>query len=273
MKKNYQLFASTSILAFTAFANPGWKIGADGKIELKDGNPIYVHADGTEGVIEAKTVGDLNAEAKRNRERYETAENDLKKFEGITDPVKAKEALELAKKIDQKKLLEIGEVDKLTDQIKAQFTEQVTELNKKLGETTSKLHNNQIAGIFAQSDFVRNNVAVPLDMFEATFRSNFKVEENGEIGAYGRDGNRINSKKNLGRFADPDEALQLLVEAHPSKDKIIAAPKNGGSGNNGNGGGRGTGRYVSRADFEKMSPAEQGSIATQAGKGELTITD
>jgi len=78
------------------------------------------------------------------------------------------------------------------------------------------------------------------------------------------------SKKNAGEFADPNEALELLVEMHPQKDTILKASGAGGSGNNGGGGARGAGRTMKRDDFLALSPADQSTIAT---KGETQIVD
>ena len=113
---------------------------------------------------------------------------------------------------------------------------------------------------------------MPTDFFEAAMRQNFKVE-NGEVVAYDRSGNRLMSKKSVGVYADPNEALEILVETHPQRDTILRAPTGGGSGNDGGGGGRGRGRIIKRDEFDKLTPIQQAESAALAGKGELQIVD
>lgn len=250
----------------------GWKLDAEGKPEMKDGNPIWIDANGGEISVAGDTINRLNGEARDLRTAKEAAETKLAAFKDIKDPALALKAIETVGKLDAKKLIDAGEVDKLTDTIKAQFTAEATELRKANGELQSKFDNSQINAVFAQSDFVRERLAVPRDMFEASFRSHFKIED-GKIKAFDRDGNQLMSKKNMGSPASPDEALELLVEMHPQKDTILKANTGSGSGNNGGGGGRGGGRFVKRADFEKMTATEQSATAEAMNKGELQIVD
>jgi len=110
-------------------------------------------------------------------------------------------------------------------------------------------------------------------MFRNTFGQYFKVDENGKVIANDPSGNLLLSKKNMGTPADPDEALALLVDMYPQKDAILKANTGGGTGNTGGGGHRGNGRFVKRADFEALTPAEQASTAAAQAKGEVTIVD
>lgn len=272
----YTLALATSVTFPVAFENKnGWKLDADGKIEMKDGNPVYVDASGREMVVDQSTVSRLNGEAKTHREAKEAAERELnelkEKFKDL-DPVKAREALDKLTQIDQKQLIDAGKVEEVKRQITETFQTQIAERDKKLSDLSSELDNTKISHLFSQSEFVRNNVAVPLDMFEATFRNNFKVE-NGKIVAYGRDGNPIYSPEKFSEHATPEEAFAILVDKHPNKDMILKAPDASGSGNNGNGGNGGRGRVMKRAEFEKLAPNKQAEHAAMQQKGELQIVD
>jgi len=268
MKKNIKL-----ALLFTAaaFNNAGWKMDENGKIETKDGNPIWIDANGGESVLDGGTIGRLNGEAKKLRERAEAAETAAKAFEGL-DPTKAREAIELASKIDQKQLIDAGKVEEVRNQISQQFQKEIAERDQKLTNLQSTLDNTMISNLFKGSEFIRDRVAVPLDMFESTFKGNFKVE-NGAIVAYDRAGNQIMSKKKIGEVADPSEALELIVEQYPQRDLILKANEGGGTGNNGGGGNRPGSRTVRRGDFEKMAPADQAATAAKQRAGEITIVD
>ncbi|QWY83174.1 hypothetical protein [Rhizobium phage RHph_X2_24] len=260
-----------ALLTATAFNNAGWKLDADGKIELKDGNPVYVDASGREMTVDSGTIGRLNGEAKTHREAKEAAEAKLKAFEGL-DPEAARKALDTVKNIDAKKLIDAGEVDKVRNEISQQFTAQLAEKDNALKASDDRYNNLLVSNLFANSDFIRERVAVPRDMFEASFKNNFKIED-GKVVAYGKDGNRLMSKQKIGEFADATEALEILVEQHPQKDIILKASDGNGTGNNGNGGNRGGSRTVKRADFEKLNPQQQAEVAGKARTGELQIVD
>lgn len=268
MKKNVRLLL---LITSAAFSNAGWKMDENGKIETKDGNPIWIDANGGESVLDGGTIGRLNGEAKKLRERAEAAENTAKAFEGL-DATKAREALELAGKIDQKQLIEAGKVEEVRNQISTQFQKEINERDQKLAQLQTTLDNTVISNVFKGSAFIRDRMAVPLDMFEAAFRDRFKVE-NGSVVAYDRAGNQIMSKKKIGEIADADEAIELIVESYPQRDLILKANEGGGTGNQGGGGNRGGNRTISRSDFENMRPAQQAEIAAKQRTGEIKITD
>jgi hypothetical protein len=269
-----RLFTTVSFLAFLSAhdnGTPGWKLDAEGKIVLKDGNPVYINASGQEQTVGGDTISNLNKESKAHRERAEAAEAKLKPFEGI-DVEAAKKALETVKNIDAKKLIDAGEVEKVKDQIKKEFTTQLEEKDKTTQTLQQRIDNMLVDGIFSNSTFVRDNIAVPQDMFQAAFRNNFKIED-GKIITYDKSGNRLMSKQRAGEYADPEEALQLLVEMHPQKETILKANPGSGTGNQGGGGNRGTGRVMKRAEFEKLPPAGQADISGKVSKGEMQLVD
>ncbi len=258
----------------TPFApDAGWKVSADGKsIEMKDGNPIWVDANGGEQVMQGDTISRLNTEAATLRKRAETAEGGLKAFDGL-DAETAKKAIETVGKIDAKKLIDAGEVDKVRDSMKSEFTGQITELANKNKTLQDRIDGMSIDAIFAGSEFIRERVAIPRDMFEASVRKHVVLDKDGKIVFNDKAGNRIMSKKNIGEHADAEEALALIVDAHPQRDTILRAENHGGSGNNGAGGGDGRGRKMSRSEFEKLPPMEQAEMAKQMGEGKVTITE
>ena len=261
-----------------AFENKaGWKMDGDKLAVDADGNPIFINAGGQEQSVKGDTITNLNAEAKRHRTDKEQAQAALDKYKGPdgkhVDPDAAIKAIDTVSKIDAKKLIDSGEVDRVREQIRGEFTAQLSEKDKALETLTGENNSLKIARVFDSSDFVRDGLAVPRDMFEATFGKNIKVGANGEIEFYGRDGNRLLSKKAAGEYAKGDEAFELLVEQHPQKDAIIKAPQQGGTGNNGQGGQRGQGRTMKRVDFEALDPGKQAEAAGQMAKGELSVVD
>jgi hypothetical protein len=272
------LAASSAATIAAAFDNAaGWKKDADGKLALDaDGNPIYVNSAGQESSVKGDTISNLNAEAKQHRTAKENAEKELAKYRTpdgkLLDPETAIKAVDTVGKIDAKTLIDAGKVDEVKAQIEGAYKTQLTEKDNAIAERDQRINAMTIDGVFKGSDFIANRVAMPRDFFEAAMRGNFKVED-GKVTAYDRAGNRLMSKKNVGDYADAEEALELLVDTHPQKDTILKAPAAGGSGNGGNGGSRGGGNVMKRADFDNMSVGEKASVGQKVAAGEMQIVD
>lgn len=204
----------------------------------EQGLPLYVHDDGKEVAHDAAqtvaTISRLNGEAKTNRERYEKAEATLKAFEGIDDPAAAKKAIETLKNFDDKKLVDAGEVEKIkTEAIKA-VEDKYAPIVQERDAFQAQLHNELIGGGFARSKYIQDNIAVPVDMIQATFGKNFQIE-NGKVVAVGADGQKIYSRTRPGEIADFDEALETLVGGYQYKDSILKGSQAGGGGFQGGG--------------------------------------
>jgi hypothetical protein len=134
------------------------------------------------------------------------------------------------------------------------------------------LDNLRVSNVFANSTFIRENVALPPDIFEAYFKPSLKVKD-GKIEVYDKSGNRLFSKQRSGEYAEPEEAFALLVEQHPQKATILKAPGHSGSGNQGVGGTQGKGRIILRTEFDAMPPMEQAATAKLMGEGKVTVVD
>ncbi len=255
-------------LAFNNGA-PTWKMDGD-KVALKDGNPVFLDPTGNEMVIGLDTISKLNNENKQHRLEKETLATKLKDFEGL-DPKAAREAFDKLSKIDQKKLIDAGEVDKVREEIGKSYSAQISEKDKVIETLTGRIKNMMLDGAFNGSEFLRNNIAIPLDFIRAAFGGNFTIE-NDKITAKDKDGNVLYSRKKAGEVADFEEAIQMLVDMHPQKDTFIKTNTGGGTGSNG-GGGNPRARTMRRADFEKLPAMQQAEHAALMRKGELTITD
>lgn len=248
-----------------------WKINAENQIEVRDGNPIWVNDDGSEGAVQGNAIARLNAENKTNRERAEKAEASLKPFEGL-DPAVVKDALDKVGKIDAKSLIDAGQVDQLKAQYEARLNETTAKFSEENGSLKSRLENLIRENAFSGSRFVAEELAIPRSAAEAVFGKHFKVEGDTLV-AVDKAGNPIASKKNFGANADLDEALSIILESHPERDQYLKAADKGGSGAPSNGGRLPSSQRMSRSDFEKLSPAAQKAIATKAGAGEMQILD
>ena len=235
------------------------------------GLPVYVHDDGSELGFDAaqakQKITELNSEAANNRKRYETAESGLKTFEGL-DAEKARKALDIVQNLDDKKLVDAGEVEKMKTQLAETFKQtydpQIAQLTQERDAATQQLHSELIGGGFARSKYIQEKVSVPVDMVQAMFGQSFKVE-NGKPVAYGTDGNKILSRTNLGEVAGFDEALEIMIGGYQHKDSILKGSQANGTGFQGNGG-QGGGKTMLRSQFSNLSPAEQSSYMREGGK-------
>lgn len=265
--------ASTAIARCVPF---DWKKTDDGTgLAVDDkGNPIWINPNGGgEQSVEGNTISRLNAEARDNRVRAEKAENDLKAFEGL-DPKKAREAIDIADKIDKKQLIDAGKVDEVRAEITKGYEGKLTEAEKRANEATAALRSERLSGRFASSKFVKDAVAVPVDMVQATFGARFEFDENNNIVAKRSDGNPVYSKKSMGNIADFDEALEILIDEYPNKNMILKGNNQSGTGNNGGGGnGNGGKRVYTRAQFDALAPGEKANVAKMQTEGKADIVD
>lgn len=263
------------LVLFPAYDNSaGWKKDENGALAIDDkGNPIYVQADGREMSVVHDTVTRLGNEAKQHRERAETAERELKKYEGISDPDKAREALDTVSKLDQKQLIDAGKVDEVKQQITQQYESRLSDVQKSLDEANNRYNRTMLDSAFKGSEFLRDNVAVPADLIQAALQNRYKVDGD-KIIPLDSSGNPLQSSKRIGETADFDESLAMFIEARPDRDVLLKAPEARGSGNNGGGGNRGGGRIVKRADFDAMTdPHQKADIAQKVGSGEMKLVD
>lgn len=249
------------------------KLDDKGQAVLQDGMPVYVHDDGKEAAFDAAatvaTIKARNAEAKSHRERAEAAEAKLKAFDGIDDPDAARKALHTVANLDQKKLVDAGQVEAVKAEINKAWEAKLGDADQRVKALEQQLYGEIVGGAFARSKYIAEKTVLPPDIAQTAFGSRFKVED-GKLKAYDADGNAIFSRKNPGAPADFDEAIEILVDAYPRKDSILRADNRPGSGAapGGSGGKSGT-KSLNRAAFEALGPAERMDHVAKGG----TVTD
>lgn len=243
-----------------------------GQVLVEDGKPVYEHADGKRVPFDAAhtlaTITRLNGENKAQREAREAAEGRLKSFDGIEDAEAARKALETLTNIDQGKLVAAGKVEEIKlaaqkaaeEQVRAAAEangRKIKELQTTAEKLQSELYGEKVGGAFSRSKFVDEKVAVPNDMLQAMFGQRFKVEDGKTIG-YDVAGNKIYSRAKPGEIADFDEALEMMVDAYPNRDRILKGSGSSGSGARaGNGASATGGRTMTKAAFDALSPMAQ----------------
>ena len=249
--------------------------------EVKDGKPVYVGDDGAEALYDgeelAAHVTRLNGESATRRRELREAQEKLGAFDGIEDPEAARKALTTVKNLDDKKLVDAGEVDKVKEaaiqatkeQYENQIKQQYEPGLKERDDLKTALHKEMIGGRFARSAFISEKVAVPTQMVEATYGPHFSIED-GKVVAKDTAGNQIYSKSKPGEVADFEEALQILIDTSPFRDSILRGPNKNGSGAPGSGGGGAPGeKTITRAEYDTMmknDPAGAHKFVADGGK-------
>lgn len=247
------------------------KLDEAGHAVLQDGKPVYVHEDGKEVAFDAAgtvaTITRLNGESKGHREAKEAAERALKAFEGIADPAAAKKALDLVKNLDDKKLIDAGEVERVKAETIKALEDKYAPVVKEAETLRGSLYAEKIGGAFSRSKFLADKVAVPAELIQAQFGQNFKIED-GRVNAYDKSGNKVYSRSRPGEPADFEEALEILVDAYPHRDSILKGNPNGGGGARNTGGGGA--KTITRAALAALSPEAQRTAVVKDG---MTIID
>ena len=209
------------------------KLDDKGNAVLQDGKPVYVHDDGRDVAIDVPAtvarIGALNGEAKGHRERAESAEAKLKTYEGITDPAAAIKALTTVKNLDDKKLVDAGEVEKVKQEAIKAVEEKYSPIVKERDTLQQQLVTEKIGGSFARSKFIADKMAIPADLVESRFGAAFKIED-GKVVAYDGNGSKVYSRSKPGELADFEESLELLVDAYPHKAHILKSSGASGGG-------------------------------------------
>lgn len=248
------------------------KLDDQGHVVVQDGKPVYVHDDGKEVAFDApgtvSTISRLNGEAKSHRERAEAAEGLLKGFEGIADPAAALKALSTVKNLDDKRLVDAGEVEKVKAEAIKAIEDRYAPMVKENETLKGQLNSHLIGGAFAQSKFIAEKFAAEgpagVEIARALFGNSLKVEE-GKVVGYDAQGNKLYSRARPGELASAEEAIELLVDSYAHKNSILkgSGANGGGAGHGGgNGGGKKT---MSREQFNQVDPAMRAQFLKEGG--------
>lgn len=213
------------------------KLDENGNVVVQDGKPVYTHDDGKDIPFDAvgtvATITRLNGEAKNHRMRAETAESSLAAFAGITDPALALKAMETVKNLDDKKLVDAGEVERVKAEAIKAYEERYAPVVAENETLKGQLNSHLVGSAFSSSKFIADKFAAEgpagVDIARSLFGNSLRVEE-GKVIGYGADGQKLFSRVKPGELASAEEAIELLVEAYPHKDHILRGPGATGTG-------------------------------------------
>jgi len=241
------------------------KKDADGNVVVVNGNPVYIHDDGKEAPFDAKvamdTIHTLNNENAGRRKKEEDLLKNLNAYvigeeDGkpvFIDPDVAKKALDTIKNFDDKKLIDAGQVETLKSEMNKAFIEKENDLKKGFGlkeksyidmvkSKDGTIFDLMVRTQFASSPTIVEKTVLPADIAANYFGSNFVVEGEGrdaKVIGY-MNGEKIFSRERPGEPAGFEEALNVIIDKYPMKDRILKATA-GGAGGAGGQGGQGSG--------------------------------
>jgi len=264
-----------------------WKLKQlqNGNFEVRDGKPVFVNdEDGSDFALDVTEhfngMHTLREENKSVRMKLESTKTALKQFEGISIEDVQKNA-EAAKALENIEAMKKGELDKLSKTFQANHEEEVKritnaasarekELLEEVRVRDEKFNSIKLENAFANSQFLRERAGSPVSLIRAYFAQNFRIDENGDIYGVNDKGERILSKRKVTESAPFEEAIQILCESHPDRDKILAPEEKPGGGMNP--GGRFSGpeankmaAVLNRMNDPKMSPQQKMELLTANG--------
>lgn len=236
------------------------KLDDKGQAVLQDGCPVYVYDDGREAPFDAATtlnnytqrIANLEEEKTRHYTKSSQYKEDLKKFEGI-DPEKARAAMATVQNLKDKQLLDSQGIEALKTEMRSSFDGEKKQLvdnhNKALQlkdadiqERDATIHDLLVTQRFHMSDYFTGEnpkTIYPPEDAAKIFGHHFFVEQvqgtnKRRVIAKDSDGNVVMSRKNHGDPAGFDEAMQIIIDKHPNKNRFLASGKGGGPDTYGN---------------------------------------
>lgn len=232
-----------------------WKTDENGAIVVTDGNPVWIYENGPEkdketpvefgrtlATIQNITKESIGRKEKINELKAITAKLEEAGIEDLDSYIEAsKQAMETVKNLTDQQQAQAGEMERVKQGITDSYNRQIEALKESAkkadAEWQLKLEAKQraiddlvIRGAFEQSDFIRDKTVMLPEMAFSYFGSRFKVEEkDGRLVGYAVDqnGDRIMSLKNPGSYADPAEAIEIIINEHPQKDRLLRMESNG----------------------------------------------
>jgi len=243
-------------------------------------NAIHLYSKIPELQNEAKRYREDRDKYKSRIEKFgeldpEEVHDKLKAIEGI-DLAKAKEALATVANLDQLDRDRNIEIEKIKDQVGEAYKNKIREIDdshtRKVGaledainKKDSAIRDLLIKGAFDSNAFIKEQTVIPSDMAYARFGGYFRVDEDeGRLkvvavhpfnGINYQAGDPIYSLSRPGDIAQPEEAIEILINEYPNKDSILRTTVGGSAA-----GGNTSGTASKRAELERlkdMNPAQR----------------
>lgn len=233
-------------------------------IEMSDDKrPIYLMDDGSKTPVDPASMHskilELNKEGATRRSKIDDLESKLSKFDGIESVDDALKALETVKNLDDKKLVDAGEVEAVKAAAIKAIEDKYAPTVEENSALKADLRKAIIGGAFSRSSYLTEKTTMTPAIAEAVFSGNFSLGEGNKIIAKDGNGNEIYSPSNAGNPATFDEALSILVNNHPDKKSLMKGVNQDGGGSTGGGNDDGS-ATIKRSDFEKLDSGQKREV-------------
>lgn len=242
---------------------------AQRSLYVQDGDTFRLDLDGYEDPTGLKSA--LEQERKAKRDAEAKAKEKDKLLKGI-DPDEAREALKMKQELEEKKLVEEGEVDKLVEKRLERFRQdsetQKKEIQQERDALKDELHKLKIkTAIQETANDGRSVRSGAMDMVVNAFEKMFSIDEKGQVVAKDDNGNVIYGKDGTNPLS-----IKEHMESFAKDHEYLFVPSNGGGGpgNDKGGGGNNTPNSYNNMETAKMSPSARLAAARQIdqAKGE-----
>jgi len=230
-----------------------YKIDETGKFILMDeqGYPIVIADDDKEFGLDAidlyTKIPTLTNEAKSGRTKIKELKASLDKFADISDPSAAIKAIKTVKNLEDKELVDAGEVDKIkirlseafeakSRETKINYETALSQRDEQIVEAKKDLFAAMVSSQFSKSDFFtgpEQKTRLTPEIGLAYFGKNFKVEDDAlgtkVVVGYYSNGEKIVSQQNPLKVPTFDEAIGAIIESHPDKERILEESSGSGA--------------------------------------------
>lgn len=198
--------------------------------------------------IEVDDGAELRGALDHERSERKTAKALLEKFKGL-DPDQAREALESIRELEDKKLRDQGNFEKLKERWREQQAKELSARDTRIASMDKELRKFKLDDKIRAAALKAGVQPRDIEDVMTLTSSHFELNESGSISVLDRQGNPT--------LASVEEFFGQTYKA--DKPQFYGASGAGGSGApvGGTGGGGGGQRTVKRADFDKMGPSEQ----------------
>jgi hypothetical protein len=254
---------------------------------IQDGKILYIDLDDNNRELPLDPVqlytkvADLGKENQNHRTKLQETVELYSPFKDIEDLTawksEADKALETVANFNDKDWMKADKVEKLKAEMNAAWEDKlklkdqgIAELKSNHEQEINRL-NGQIRELMVSNKFSQSKYFGPdsitgmlPEVGEAYFGKSFKVEVDDKgrpvTRGYYDNGDMVTSKLNPGEPADFEEAIGLIIDAHPKKNSFIKAS----SGGSGAGGGSGDGAGGGADELSQLEAAHQ--KATKEGR-------
>jgi len=264
-----------------------WEVDDHNNVVMQDGNPVFIYPDGKKAPFNADST--INAINKANSEAADRRIK-LKELTEMVKPLKdvllddftpenvsafiadATKNKEVVSNYEDKDFVAAGDVEKIKSQavenVKNTYEQKIKDMSTLFSNKEQDYQNQfaQMEGLnrellieseFKGSDFIKNNTSIPYELFYNTYGKNFSIEYDDDnrpiVKAKRADGSDVISLSKPGQFADPSEAIEILINEHPQKESFLKGYDRGGSESSNVGRNTKHMRIISNRDQEALS--------------------